>query len=226
MRPTWFDGLKMRLERHFDAGPTRDGAHNLAHALRVARNAEALAREAGADVETCLAAALLHDLVYLPKNHPDSPRTASLGAEAARSWCAEEPALADRMEAICEAIRTHSFSSGARPTSLEGAILQDADRLEALGAIGLARCFATGGAMGAGLWHEADPWGRARELDDKRWSLDHFPCKLLKLADTMNTPAGLREARARHAVLESFLAALKNELDQQGGETGPAAAGV
>lgn len=226
MRPAWFEGLKTRLECHFDAGPARDGAHNLAHALRVARNAEALALEAGAEVETCLAAALLHDLVYLPKNHPDSSRTAALGAEAARAWCAAEPALAGRAEAICEAIRTHSFSSGAQPTSLEGAILQDADRFEALGAIGLARCFATGGAMGAGLWHEADPWAQGRELDDKRWSLDHFACKLLKLADTMKTPAARREAQVRHAVLEAFLTALKRELDQQGGETGPAAAGV
>lgn len=207
----WFAPLLERLRLRF-AGETRDGAHDLSHALRVAQNAQALAQREGADVETCVAAALLHDLVYLPKNHPDSPCTGALGAELARAWCRETPGLADKTEAIVAAIATHSFSSGAQPTTLEGAVLQDADRLEAIGAIGLARCFATGGAMGAALWHAEDPWGDRRELDDKRFSLDHFELKLLKLAAAMNTDAGRSLAEARHQVLTSFLTALRQEL--------------
>jgi uncharacterized protein len=194
------------------AAETRDGAHDLGHALRVARNAHVLAQEAGADVEISVAAALLHDLVYLPKNHPDAPRTGTLGAEMALVWCREIPELASKAEAIAAAIATHSFSSGAKASSLEGAVLQDADRLEAIGAIGLARCFATGGAMGAGMWHAEDPWGEHRDLDDKRFSLDHFAKKLLQLASEMNTLPGQQRAQRRHRVLIVFLDALREEL--------------
>ncbi len=207
----WFQPLRDRLHARF-LTEARDGAHDLSHALRVARNAESLAMEEGADVEVCVAGALLHDLVYRPKNHPDSPRTAVLAAAEARAWCRDIPELADRGEAIAETIATHSFSGGAQPTSPEGAVLQDADRLEAIGAIGLARCFATGGAMGAALWHPKDPWAKHRPLDDKRFSLDHFEQKLLGLAARMNTPAGRGHAEARHSVLVAFLAALRNEL--------------
>ncbi len=207
----WFQSLRGRLHARFQT-EARDGAHDLSHALRVARNAESLATEEGADVEVCVAAALLHDLVYLPKNHPNSPQTAVLGAAEARAWCRDTPELAQRGEAIVEAIATHSFSGGALPTTPEGAVLQDADRLEAIGAIGLARCFATGGAMGAGLWHPEDPWADHRALDDKRFSLDHFEKKLLGLAARMNTRAGRRHAEARHSVLVAFLAALRREL--------------
>jgi len=208
----WLPGLLEKLEARF-ALEARDGAHDLAHCLRVARLAVALAREEGADSEICLAAALLHDLVHLPKNHPDSARTAGLGGELALEWCRAIPELAARAGLIAGAVATHSFSAGLAPASPEAAVLQDADRLEALGAIGLARVFATGGAMGAGLWHPRDPWGDARPLDDKRWSLDHFRTKLLRLRDGMNTAAGRRLAASRDQVLRDFLAALAAELE-------------
>jgi uncharacterized protein len=208
----WSAGLLARLDQRF-ALERRDGAHDLAHVLRVAQLARTIAREEGADPEACVASALLHDLVHLPKNHPDSPRTARLGADLALAWCREVPELAGRAELIAGAVATHSFSGGEPPASLVGAVLQDADRLEALGAIGLARVFATGGAMGGGLWHPEDPWGRGRPLDDKRWSLDHFPLKLLKLKDGMNTAAGRRLAAGRDQVLRAFLEALAAELD-------------
>jgi uncharacterized protein len=203
--------LLARLEACFKA-ERRDGAHDLAHCLRVARLAETIAGEVGADREACAAAALLHDLVYLPKNHPDSAGTARQAGPLALDWCRSIPELAGRAELIAGAVATHSYSGGARATSLEGAVLQDADRLEALGAIGLARVFATGGAMGAGLWDPRDPWACARELDDKAWSLDHFEKKLLKLRPAMNTEAGSRLAAQREKVLRDFLAALQAEL--------------
>jgi len=207
----WMPALLDQLDARF-ALEARDGAHDLAHCLRVARLAWSLALEEGADPEACAAAALFHDLVYLPKNHPDSPRTGAMGAVQALDWCRAIPELADRAELIAGAVATHSFSSGTPPASPEGAVLQDADRLEALGAIGLARVFATGGAMGAGLWHPGDPWAEGRPLDDRKWSLDHFRTKLLKLEDGMNTATGRRLAGARTRVLRDFLAALEAEL--------------
>jgi len=208
--------LVARLAEHFAAGaatgPVRDGAHDLGHVLRVARLAEEIAADEGADAETCVAAALLHDLVYLPKNHPDSPRSAAMAAAMVPDWCAFEPGLAAKAAAIAHCVAAHSFSGGLVPRTLEAKVVQDADRLEALGAIGIARCFATGGSFGGGLWDPVDPWAAARELDDKAWSLDHFPRKLLKLAGAMHTAAGRARAEARTAVIQAFLAALREEL--------------
>lgn len=213
----WFNPLLVRLRAHLaqEAFP-RDAAHDLGHILRVAALAELLAREEGADLDTCVAAGLLHDLVYRPKNHPESPFTARMAADLVPQWCRETAGLADRAEAVAAAVASHSWSGGEVPASLEAAVVQDADRLEALGAIGIARVFATGASFGAGLWHPEDPWGTARELDDKAWSLDHFERKLLRLAAGMKTAAGQRRATLRHQTLLAYLAALRTELAAEG----------
>jgi uncharacterized protein len=209
----WFDPLLTRLRAHLASEPfLRDAAHDLGHILRVARLAGELAAEEKADVEVCVAAALLHDLVYRPKNHPESPLTARLAAEQVPLWCRETPGLEAKAEVIAAAVATHSWSGGQAPGSLEAAVLQDADRLEALGAIGIARVFATGASFGAGLWHPEDPWAEGRELDDKAWSLDHFERKLLKLAVGMTTAAGRRRAGARQRTMTAYLDALRAEL--------------
>lgn len=218
MTPTfpfpWSDPLLARLRAHLAAEPfRRDAAHDLGHILRVARLAGALAAEEGADAEVCVAAALLHDLVYRPKNHPESPLTARLAADLVPQWCRETPGLEAKAAAITAAVASHSWSGGQAPASLEAAVVQDADRLEALGAIGIARVFATGASFGAGLWHPEDPWAERRDLDDKAWSLDHFERKLLKLAAGMTTPAGRRHASGRQAVLTTYLDALRTELE-------------
>jgi uncharacterized protein len=208
----WQEPLVTRLRAHFAGGPRRDGAHDLLHVLRVAALAAEIAAEEGADAETCVAAALLHDLLYLPKNHPDSARTAALAAAEVPAWCAFDPGLAAKAAAIAHCVEAHSFSGGLPARTLEAQVVQDADRLEALGAIGIARVFATGGSFGGGLWHPDDPWAVGRELDDKSWSLDHFPRKLLKLAGAMNTGAGRRLAERRQRVILAFLADLREEL--------------
>ena len=209
----WFPVLMARLRAHLAAEPfARDAAHDLAHILRVARLADRIAAEEGANGDICLAGALLHDLVYRPKNHPESPLTARLASELVPHWCRETPGLEAVAEAIAAAVASHSWSGGEAPTSLEAEVVQDADRLEALGAIGIARVFATGASFGAGLWHPEDPWGVGRELDDKAWSLDHFERKLLKLAAGMRTGAGRRLAEARQATLLRYLEDLRAEL--------------
>jgi uncharacterized protein len=90
--------------------------------------------------------------------------------------------------------------------------LQDADRLEALGSIGIMRTYSTGVRMGTRYFSPEDPWGHNRTLDDSAFSLDHFFIKLLRLPDTMNTAAGREEARLRIKPMEAFLASLEREL--------------
>lgn len=210
----WSASLLSRLENHLAAEPfPRDAAHDLGHILRVARLAQRMATEEGADPEVCVAAALLHDLVYRPKNHPESSLTAQMAADLVPRWCRDTPGLETRAAAIAAAVASHSWSGGQAPASLEAAVVQDADRLEALGAIGIARVFATGASFGAGLWHPEDPWAEGRDLDDKAWSLDHFERKLLKLAAGMKTSAGQRLAADRQRAMLAYLGALHAELD-------------
>lgn len=209
----WFEPLLARFRAHLDQEVlNRDAAHDLSHSLRVALLAHRITGEEGADGDVVVAAALLHDLVWVPKNHADSPRTADMSAELVPGFCAGLPRVAEKAERIAAAILTHSFSGGGVPASLEARIVQDADRLEALGAIGIARVFATGASFGAALWHSGDPFAEHRELDDKAFSLDHFERKLLKLAEGMNTATGKRMAQDRQSTLLGFLQALRKEL--------------
>ncbi len=209
----WFDPLLTRFRARLEAEDVaRDAAHDLSHSLRVARLAHRLCETERGDGDVAVAAALLHDLVWMPKNHDDSKRTAEMSAALAPELCAGLPSIDAKSGRIADCVLTHSFSGGGVAASLEAQIVQDADRLEAIGAIGLARVFATGASFGAALWDSADPWAERRELDDKAFSLDHFERKLLKLADGMNTPAAKALASARQTVLLGFLDALREEL--------------
>ena len=211
---SWYPALLAKLKTHLEAEPfERDGAHDLAHILRVARLAARIAEAEGADRDVAVAGALLHDLVYRPKNHPESPRTAELSAELAAAWCAELPALAPKADAIVHAIAAHSWSGATDAETLEARVVQDADRLEAIGAIGIARVFATGASFRSQLWHPEDPWASHRDLDDKAYTLDHFFTKLLKLSDRMTTAEGRRLAEARQKTMLAYLDALKADLD-------------
>lgn len=117
----------------------RPPAHDYLHVCRVEALARRIAVAEGARVEVVVAAALLHELVNLPKSHPDSHCSGDLCAEEVLRVLHGDP-LADAV-ALC--VRDHAFSKGCAPRTLEAAVLQDADRLDAIGAIGIARCFAT-----------------------------------------------------------------------------------
>ena len=210
---SWFNPLLARFRAHLDAEElSRDSAHDLSHSLRVARLAHRICEAERADADVAVAAALLHDLVWVPKNHKDSKHTAEMSAELAPELCSGLPLIEEKSSRIADCILTHSFSGGGVAASLEARIVQDADRLEAIGAIGLARVFATGASFGASLWHSGDPWAERRDLDDKAFSLDHFERKLLILAAGMNTKAAKALATNRQQVLLGYLAALREEL--------------
>ena len=110
------------------------------------------------------------------------------------------------------AIEAHSFSAAILPQSVEAKIVQDADRLEALGAIGLARVFAVSGALNTILFDANDPFADQRDLDDKKYALDHFQSKLLRLPETMQTEQGRALASHNAQFLVQFMAKLSAEL--------------
>ncbi|MEG2033377.1 MAG: HD domain-containing protein, partial [Janthinobacterium sp.] len=194
------------------AGLGDDGAHDLSHLHRVWRNAAVLlADHPEADALVVMAACYLHDLVNLPKNHPERHLASR---QAAALACRQLTGLgfpADKLAGVAHAIETHSFSANLAPATIEAQIVQDADRIDALGAVGLARLFYTAARMDSALAHGADPLARHRELDDKAYALDHIVTKLEKLPGKMQTAAGRALAEQRLAVLTDFRAAFADE---------------
>jgi len=200
-----------RLMALASAAAGDDGAHDMNHLHRVWRNATILLEQHhGADRLVVMAACYLHDLVNLPKNHPERHLASRQAAALARIQLTDAGFPADRLDAVAHAIETHSFSAALHPTTLEAQIVQDADRLDALGAVGLARMFYIAGRMGTALAHPDDPLALNRERNDKIYSLDHIEVKLATLPGTMQTAAGraLGEQRLREllAFRDSFVA--------------------
>lgn len=185
-----------------------DPGHDLEHCLRVA----GWTIRCGGEPREAIAAALLHDVVNVPKNDPRRAQASALSAERARSILPAHGFDAASIDRIAEAIEDHSYSRGAIPRSALGRALQDADRLEALGVLGLFRTISTGTRMGARYFDPSDPWAERRALDDKRYSIDHFFTKLLGLASTMQTEVGRAEAERRTAFLRATIAQLEEEL--------------
>jgi len=189
-----------------------DAAHDWLHVERVERNAAMIAASEGADNGVVRAAALLHELVNLPKSHPQSHLSGELCADAAAQVLAEVGVDDPTAGRVVRCIRVHGWSAGHEPPDLECAVLQDADRLDAIGAIGVARCFATCQSMGRPFYSAQDPFCDQRDPDDKAYGLDHFYKKLLRIPERLHTDTARRVGQARAAFLRSYLEQLRAEL--------------
>jgi uncharacterized protein len=193
------------------AGP-RDPAHDLAHVRRVVVNAKALAAREGARLEVVVPAAWLHDCVIVPKDSLARPRASALAAAVARGFLGSIDYPAELVPQVEHAIEAHSFSAGVPPRTLEARVVQDADRLDALGAIGPARCLMLGATMERALYEEREPVPRDRAPDDSRFVLDHLFTKLLRLEEAMATASGRAEARVRSEFLRHFVEQFEREI--------------
>jgi uncharacterized protein len=168
------------------------GGHDTEHSFRVYQNALKIASdEPGCDLTIVSLAAILHDV-------DDHKLFDSRNNENARKFLKSQNVPDDRTEEICRVINSVSFSKnrGKKPETLQGMIVQDADRLDAIGAIGIARTFAYGGEHG-------------RSISE---SVQHFYDKLLLIKDELNTDTAKAIASKRHAFLEAYIAELKEEL--------------
>jgi uncharacterized protein len=106
------------------------------------------------------------------------------------------------------------FIANIKIKTVEAQIVQDADRMDALGAIGVSRCMKVGGSISRLLYNPNDPFCVEREADDKTYTLDHFFIKLLHIADSMNTPSAKAEANRRTRYMHEFLEQLKSEIGE------------
>jgi uncharacterized protein len=193
-----------------------DPAHDLSHIKRVVNNALYLSDIEQCDKEVVLPAAWLHDCVQVPKDSPQRSAASRLAADEAVRFLRTQDYPEAQLEAVHHAVAAHSFSAGIPVESTEAGVVQDADRLDALGAIGIARCLLTGGALGSDIYHPDDPFCEHREPDDKAYMVDHFYTKLFQLPDTMQTAAGREEANRRVAMMRTFLKELGQEVKPPG----------
>lgn len=189
-----------------------DSAHDIAHTERVVKNALLLAKEETCDEEVVIAAAWLHDCVIVPKDHPDRNKASKLAAEKATTYLESIQFNQEKIPEIAHAIEAHSFSAGIKPKTTEANIVQDADRLDALGAIGIARCLMVGGQMNRLLYQPEDPFCTQREPDDGEWTVDHFYTKLFKLPEQMNLKCAKIEAERRVDFMRQFLSRMDQEI--------------
>ncbi len=210
-----FDQLQDQCLDYLGDVMASDPAHDITHVKRVVQNTLILTEAENGNAAISIPAAWLHDCVSVTKDSPLRQQASKLAADEAIRFLESirySPAL---LPQIHHAIEAHSFSANIPTKTLEASIVQDADRLEAVGAIGIARCFLTGGSMGTPLYEPSDPFADDRELDDKSFTLDHFYCKLLGLADTMKTEAGKAEAIRRTDYMKAFLQQLGMEIGRQ-----------
>ena len=185
-----------------------DPAHDFEHIMRVYRNAERICKTESGNKKLVLSAVLLHDIIKNKNQKNSSEKSAKLAEKILK----ENHFSPDEIMIISDAIKEHSFSKGRIPSTPEGKILQDADRLDAIGAIGLARVFSFSGSHNRPFYDPEDPFSKNRNLNDNKWALDHFFKKLLKLEQKMNTKTGKLLAKKRTKILKNFLKEMKHEI--------------
>jgi len=189
-----------------------DLAHDLLHVKRVVKLATLIAKKEKAELNVVLPAAWLHDCVSYPKNHPLRSQSSLHAADKAIQFLSSIEYPKQYLDAIHHAIAAHSYSGGLIANTLEAKIVQDADRLDAIGAIGIARCIQVSSQLKRPLYAPEDAFSEQRTLDDQRFTLDHFYKKLLKLASLMHTQTAQDIAAQRTQFMESYLQQLALEI--------------
>ena len=187
-------------------------AHDFNHIMRVFNNAKKICKYESANERLVLASVLLHDIVSYPKSDKRNKNASVESANKAKIILKKYDFSKDEVSIIADAIRDHSFSRKKIPSTIEGKILQDSDRLDAIGAIGIARVFSTGGSLNRPLYNLNDPFCKIRKPNDKQWTADHFFKKLIHLETMMNTKSGKKLAKKRTKILISYLKELESEI--------------
>jgi uncharacterized protein len=196
----------------------KDAAHNFDHVLRVLKLAERIGSIEGADMQVLRAAVLLHDIARADEDAGGACH-AEVGAERARLILAGQPA--EQVEAVAQAILAHRFRGAHRPRTVEAMVLHDADKLDAIGAIGVARAYAIAGRCAQRLWAKVPPGYHQRGLADARGDVaseDHTPVhefryKLSRLHAMMLTETARQMALSRHQFMVEFFERLQLEVE-------------
>ena len=205
-----FEKIKDMVKGRYDGNG--DPGHDFTHILRVVASCASIGRSLNADLQTLLPAALLHDVVNVPKDHPDRTKASEQAADEAAGMLSLVGYGSDEIAKIRIIIREHNYSLGLSPSCLESAILQDADRLDAIGAIGLMRMVTCGGRLGSKYDSADEPIPMSRTPDDKAFTIDHLDVKLFKIGETFNTEPARKEGAKRVQFMRRFVEQLESEI--------------
>jgi uncharacterized protein len=195
--------------RHYPTTPS--GAHGFDHVLRVTALAERIAREEGADVAVVRAAALLHDVAAAGPDRENHHRAGAVQAREILLALGQPP---ERVEAVAHCVRAHRFRKPEEaPETLEAECVFDADKLDAIGAVGVARAFVYGAELGQPLWGPVSPEFKARRETGEPYTAHHeFYRKLIRIRDRLYTATGRRLAADRHRTMVDFFNRLAREV--------------
>ncbi len=191
-----------------------DAVHDFDHVLRVWKLAARIGRTEGADLRVVRAAALLHD-VDRHEAEAAGLDHAAVAAGRARDILSDHPALL--VEAVAHAIAAHRFRTAPEPDTLEAQVIYDADKLDAIGAVGVARAFAYGGAHGQRLWApiesvDLQQWKEEGDNAAAHTPVHEFVVKLSRIKDHLYTAAGRRIAAERHDYMSTFFQRMAEEV--------------
>ncbi len=191
-----------------------ESGHDFDHVMRVLALAERLARAEGADVEIVRAAALLHDIARADEDAANSGDHAQMAAERARTLLLERGVAPERAEQVAHAIAAHRFRGSTTPQTLEAKILFDADKLDSIGAIGVARAYAISGTLNQRLWSEVAPDVVATrdQHNSHHTAVAEFVVKLSKVRERVHTAAARQIAEERHVYMAQFFDRLAREV--------------
>jgi len=191
-----------------------ESAHDFDHVLRVLALAERLAHAEGADVEIVRAAVLLHDVARTDEDEQQGDDHAHMAAKRARALLLARGIPPARAEAVAHAIAAHRFRGTTQPQTLEAQVVFDADKLDSLGAIGVARAYAVAGALHQRLWGETAPDAVTMrgERNAEQTPVAEFVVKLSQLRERMHTPTARAIAEERQRFMAEFFARLEHEV--------------
>jgi len=207
----WIDIITNVVREEMSKKCTQDNSHDFGHFYRVSSLARQFARAEKGNELIAFTSGMLHDIITLPKNDPNAEKSSLFAAKRAKELLLNLSFPQELILNVCHSIHAHSFSAKIEPKTIEARCVQDADRMEALGAFGLMRVFYCSGMFGSQLLDENDPAGEYRALDDKKFALDHFVQKLLTLYDTMKTSIGRKMAFSLSKFLEEYRNKLIND---------------
>jgi uncharacterized protein len=201
---SWIERIEEGVKIEMAVQGIDDASHDIGHLKRVSSLSRQFTKEEYGNELIAYTAGMLHDIVNLPKNHPESHKSSLLASLRAEELLNDWSFPKELVGHVCHAVHAHSFSAKVEPKTIEAKCLQDADRMEALGAFGLMRVFYVSGKLGTQIMDEKDPTGKNRKIDDKKFALDHFVQKLFSLESTMKTKGGAKIACSLTLFLKNF----------------------
>jgi uncharacterized protein len=207
-----FEKLNVQFENFIKKEMKFDSAHDLSHIKRVVKNGIEIAKKENAELNIVIPACWLHDCVNVEKTSKDRNKGSKLSADRAIEYLKEINYPEDFLDAIYHAIHAHSFSAKVETLTLEAMVVQDADRLDALGALGISRCLMYSASVNRQLYNVEDPFAKNRLLDDSNNAIDHFYTKLATLPATMKTGYGKNIADSRWEYIQGFINQLSKEI--------------